>query len=264
MGPGNDFGAASNYIITIFLPQFNTVFAPFGNPSAGNAYSSSSAYCTCQSTFTVGITGRGQQMVFENLNFQSTMQNARSYMAFDFGASSYRETFFATSSYLFNFGWLTNPASTYNTRGDFRCLIYENSLNGSSSSASLSRAWNTLAISNLATVTLSPKSEISVPNSLKYTMRCMGTGVPISGSTTSMSLAWRDSADNVQVATGIAPTTYLAATNTAFTFTIEQKRFRSEGFKAYYTFKIITGAGLTQNSRFIFDFHSRISSRLDK
>ena len=91
MSPPNMFGTASNYIITIFLPQYhNNDFAPFGHPSAANAYTASAAYCTCQSTFTVGITGRGQQMVFENLNFQSTMQSARAYMNLDFGASSFR------------------------------------------------------------------------------------------------------------------------------------------------------------------------------
>lgn len=155
------------------------------------------------------------------------MQSSRSYMTLDFGASSYRETFFVSSSYLFNFGWLTNPATTYNNRGDFRCLIYENTLNSSSTSATLSRAWSTLELTNLATVKLIPKSEISVPNSIRYTMKCLGTGVPISGSTTNMSLVWKDSTDNVQIATQIAPITYLTASNTAFTFAIEKKRFRS-------------------------------------
>ena len=166
-------------------------------------------------------------MVFENLNFQSTMQSARSYLSLDFGASSYRETFFVTSNYLFNFGWLTNPATAYNTRGDFRCLIYENSLNGTSTTATLSRAWNTLELSNLATVKLNPKSEISTPNSIKYTMKCFGTGVPISGITTNMSLVWRDTPDNVQIATQMAPVSYLTVSNTAFTFTVDKKRFRS-------------------------------------
>lgn len=64
--------------------------AHFGNPSNSNAYASFASYCTCQSTFTVGITGRGKQMIFENLSFLSSMQNVRSYMTFDFGASSYR------------------------------------------------------------------------------------------------------------------------------------------------------------------------------
>jgi hypothetical protein len=225
MSPNNNFGVASNYVITIYLPQYFNDYAPFGNPSNTNAYLYSSAYCTCQSTFTVGITGRGQQMVFENINFQSTMQSTRSYMTLDFGASSYRETFFLTSSYLFNFGWLTNPATAYNTRGDFRCLIYENTQN--STSSTLSRAWNTLELTDLAAVKLYPKSEISVPNSIKYTMKCLGTGVPISGSTTNMTLVWRDSTDNVQIATQIAPTSYLTASNIAFTFTIDKKRFRS-------------------------------------
>lgn len=64
MSPPNMFGVATNYIIAIYLPQYNTDYAPFGHPSAANAYTSSAAYCTCQSTFTVGITGRGQQMIF--------------------------------------------------------------------------------------------------------------------------------------------------------------------------------------------------------
>jgi hypothetical protein len=64
MSPPNSFGVASNYDITIFLPQYNSDYAPFGHPTSSDAYSSSSAYCICSSTFTVGITGRGQQMVF--------------------------------------------------------------------------------------------------------------------------------------------------------------------------------------------------------
>ena len=255
------FGTASNYIVTIYLPQYNSQQAPFGHPSASNAYTNNAAYATCQSTFTVGITGRGTQMVFENLNFQSSMQNVRSSMAFDFGAYSYRETFFSTSSFQFNFGFLTNPASTYNSRGDFRCLIYENVNNGS---LILSRAWGTLQSSNLASVILSPKGEIATPSSIKYTMKCYGTGVPVSGSTTNMTLVWKDSTYNVQQATQIAPILYTAPTLTAFTFTIDKKRFRSEGFKAYYTFKIVTGLALSQNARFYLDFHSRINSRLDK
>ena len=125
---------------------------------------------------------------------------------------------------MFNFGFLTNPASTYNTRGDFRCLIYENVNNGS---LCLSRAWNTLQLSNLASVTLSPKGEIGSPNSIKYTMKCYGTGVPVSGSTNNMTLVWKDSTYNVQQATQIAPILYSASSLTGFTFTIDKKRFRS-------------------------------------
>lgn len=189
------------------------------------------------------------------------MQNTRSYMTFDFGAYSYRETFFTTSSFLLNFGFLTAPASTYNTRGDFRCLIYENTNNGT---LSLSRAWSTLQLSNLASVTLSPKGEIATPSNIKYTMKCFGTGVPNSLNTTSMSLVWKDSIYNVQQATPIAPLLYTVASPTAFIFTIDKKRFRSEGFKAYYTFKIDSGLALSQNARFYLDFHSRINSKLDK
>ena len=186
-------------------------------------------------------------------------------MNIDFGASSYRETFFTSSSFLFNFGWLTTTTTIYNARGDLRCLIYENSNNATNGTLTISRAWKTLELSSLAAVKLSPKDEIATPNSIKYTMKCFGTGVPISGSSTNMTLVWRDGSDDVQTATQMAPiNTYAVPASTVFTFTIDKKRFRSEGFKAYYTFKIITGAALTQNSRFIFDFHSRINSKLDK
>lgn len=95
-------------------------------------------------------------------------------------------------------------------------------------------------------------------------MKCYGTGVPVSGSTNNMTLVWKDSTYNVQQATQIAPILYSASSLTGFTFTIDKKRFRSQGFKAYYTFKIITGVAMSQNGRFYLDFHSRINSRLDK
>ncbi len=82
-------------------------------------------------------------------------------------------------------------------------------------------------MSNLAAVTLSPKGEIATPNSIKYTMKCHGTGVPVSGNTTNLSMVWKDDIYSVQTATPIAPITYTAASPTAFTFTIDKKRFRS-------------------------------------
>ena len=60
----DSFGTAANYIVTIYLPQYNSQQAPFGHPSAANAYTNNAAYATCQSTLTVVITGRGTQMVF--------------------------------------------------------------------------------------------------------------------------------------------------------------------------------------------------------
>lgn len=138
-------------------------------------------------------------------------------MTFDFGASSYRETFFSTSSFRFNFGFLTTPAITYRTRGDFRCLIYENT-NGT---LVLSRTWKTLTVADLAAVTVSPKQQISNPNSIKYTMQCYGTGVPTGSNTTSMSLSWRDNNLDVQVGTSIPTLSYLTSTLTALsTFTL--------------------------------------------
>ncbi len=88
---GNTFGTAANYIITIYLPQnTNGIMTPFGHPSLSTAYDSRTTYCSCQSTFTVGTSGRGTSMIFNNIKFQSEMQNVRSYVMFDFGASSYR------------------------------------------------------------------------------------------------------------------------------------------------------------------------------
>ncbi len=59
-------------------------------------------------------------------------------------------------------------------------------------------------------------------------MKCLGGGVPISGSTSNMTLVWKDSTDNVQTATQIAPILYSSSASlTSFTFTIDQKRFRS-------------------------------------
>ncbi len=90
-GSNIGFGVAANYAITIHLPQYNNnVYAPFGNNIDTSAYAYATVYCTCTSTFTVGITGKGQLMTFGNLQYTSNMQTVRSTMSFDFGASSYR------------------------------------------------------------------------------------------------------------------------------------------------------------------------------
>ena len=82
---------AADYGITIHLPQYNNnIYAPFGSNSDPSAYTYKTVYCTCASTFTVGITGKGQLMTFGNLQFTSNMQSVRSTFSFDFGASSYR------------------------------------------------------------------------------------------------------------------------------------------------------------------------------
>lgn len=117
----SNFGTAAAYTVTVYLPQWDSVgdFAPFGN-----SYSSQTTYCTCSSSFTVGITPYGSVMTLNSLSLNSAMRASRSKISFNFGASSYRDAFFSTSTFLFNFGFLTNPNSgTYRTRNNFRCMI---------------------------------------------------------------------------------------------------------------------------------------------
>jgi hypothetical protein len=149
------FGTAANYLLTIYLPQYNNNnYAPFGDATLASAYTSATTYCSCQSTFTVGITASGQLMNFQNLIMSSQMANMRSPFQFDFGSKSYRDAFFSTSNFVFSFGFLYQPTNTYLSRGDFRCLIYEN--NGGI--LTLSNDWETLTLSApLTSVTLHPK-----------------------------------------------------------------------------------------------------------
>jgi hypothetical protein len=93
-------------------------------------------------------------------------------------------------------------------------------------------------------------------------MKCQGGAVPNGGTNTNMTLNWVDTA-NVQIATQIAPVTYTSSSFSTFTFSIQYKRFRTQGFKSFYTFKIIIPFGINENTRFYFDFHSKLSSLLD-
>lgn len=94
-------------------------------------------------------------------------------------------------------------------------------------------------------------------------MKCFGSSVPTS-SVTNMSLLWVDNSVSVQVATQIAPVTYLASTLPSLTFSTVYKRFRNEGFKSLYTFSVTAPFAMDQNSRIYLNFHSKIGSRLDK
>jgi hypothetical protein len=81
-------------------------------------------------------------------------------------------------------------------------------------------------LSSLTAVTITPKDEIPTPNSIKYTLKCFGTGVP-SSSSGSLSLSWKDNAIDVQTATAITPIAYNSSSFSAFTLDIDKKRFRS-------------------------------------
>lgn len=117
------FGTAAAYTVTVYLPQYDTNvvdYTPFGN-----SFTSAATYATCSSSFTVGITPYGTAMNLNALTFNSVLQTSRSKITFTFGANSYRDAFFTTSTYQFNFGFLTNPNSgTYYSRNNFRCMVF--------------------------------------------------------------------------------------------------------------------------------------------
>lgn len=193
------------------------------------------------------------------------MINTRSKISFNFGASSYRETFFSTSYLAFDFGFLSTPAATYYSRSNFRCLVYEG-LNATS--LTLSSSWSTISLSSLNTVYLYPKAEISNPSSILYTMICYGSGVPNGGSATSMTLNWIDSGtvgSPIQTAIPIVSTvaTLNSTALVGATLSIDYKRFRTAGFKSLYSFKVNCVTALTANARFYFDFHMNLNSKLD-
>ncbi len=154
--PTGSFGTAAAYTVTIYLPQYYTSatndYVPFGN-----SYSSITTYCSCTSSFTVGITAYGTTMNLNTLAVSTVTKSARSKISFSFGASSYRDAFFSTSSWQFNFGCLTSPNSGtyYSPRNNFRCMIFEGA---NSSSMTLSSSWSTISLSSFASVTVSPKA----------------------------------------------------------------------------------------------------------
>ncbi len=260
---GNNFGTASDYIVNVKLPQYISgisTYVPFGDTN----YASSSTYCTCQSSFTVGITPYGAVAALSSLTFASAQKGLRSSLSFIFGASSYRDAFFSTSTYLFDFGFLSTPCSNpYYTRSNFRCMILQGT---SASSLALSSGWKSLSLSSFSSVTLTPKAEISNPSSIVYKMQCYGGGIPTGGSTSDITAKWQDPAgSNVQIAPIVAYSSLTLAADapTTATFTFDNKRFNTAGMKALYSFRITSPVDLTSASRFYLDFHMKLSSYLD-
>ena len=147
----NSFSTAADYTLTIQLPQYySSTYVPFGN-----VYNSVTTYASCTSSFTVGITPYGTTMALNNLQFDSSMTNTRSKITFDFGASSFRDVFYSTSSFHFDFGFIRNPSANYYSRSNFRCMVYEGP---NSTSLTLSSAWKTLKLNSLSVVDLTPKA----------------------------------------------------------------------------------------------------------
>ena len=257
------FNTADSYTATVTLPQYinSNYYAPFGDTN----YAASATYCSCSSSFIVGITAYGSTAIFSSLTFSAAQKLVRSKIEFNFGASSYRDAFFSTSSYVFSLGFLSNPCyTTYTTgRNNFRCLIYEGQ---NSSAMSLSSAWKSLTLSDFSASTLAPKAEISNPSSIIYKMSCFGGGIPSGGNTTDMTIAWKDDSNVVQTASNIAYTsiTLSSAPPTTATLTFNVKRFNTAGMKALYSFAVTSPVVLNTAARFYFDFHMLLSPYLDQ
>lgn len=255
------FSTAAAYTVTVTLPQYDSTavdYVPFGN-----SFASVATYCTCTSSFTVGITAYGTTMNLNALTFSSTMQATRSRISYIFGASSYRETFFSTSTWLFNFGFLTNPNSaTYYARSNFRCMVQEGP---NATALSQSSSFRTLTLSSFSSVTITPKAEISNPSSLVYCLVCYGGAVPDGTNTTAISGSWQDGGVAVQTASALtyASAGLISASAATATLVLNYKRFSTSGFKSLYSFQVTCTQALTSSAVFYFDFHMGLSSYLD-
>lgn len=142
-------GSPGDYTLTVYLPQYVSTYVPFGT-----SYTSSTEYCSCQSTFKVGNTAYGTSMVFDSLSTLSLQNSVMTPISFNFGSYSYREIFFDSSFFQFNFGFLTTPVSTAIGNSNFKCLVFENNNNV----LTLSDKWKKLDLSSLNSVKLYPKA----------------------------------------------------------------------------------------------------------
>jgi hypothetical protein len=88
-----------------------------------------------------------------------------------------------------------------------------------------------------------------------FTLVCYGGAMPDSTNSNNMTLSWKDNSISLQTATQISNSlTVLYSTVLSFGIipTITYKRFNSEGFMSFYSFKIIPGIAITQNARIYF------------
>lgn len=65
-------------------------------------------------------------MVYEEPVVNSDMMGVKSPIQFNFGSLSYREAFFDTSYFQFDFGFLYNLANSAKLSNNFKCLVYLN------------------------------------------------------------------------------------------------------------------------------------------
>ena len=63
-------------------------------------------------------------MNFEVPTTLSLQNNVKSPISFNFGSFSFRETFYDSSTFQFNFGFLTTPVNDAKTASNFKCLVF--------------------------------------------------------------------------------------------------------------------------------------------
>ena len=121
-------------------------------------------------------------------------------------------------------------------------MIYENN----QGALTLSNKWSWFDFTSFSSVKLYPKYTIDTPNNYLFTMGCYGSGVSSGSNTNAMTLSWVDGGANVQTATNIAnPSTYTTAAPNTLTVTVQDRRFKTQGMKAFYSFVLTSTQPLT-------------------
>jgi hypothetical protein len=96
-------------------------------------------------------------------------------------------------------------------------------------------------------------------------MQCFGGAMPDGTNNSAITGFWKDNTANVQTATILNYNSALYSVgfpNTA-TFSIQNKRFITVGFKSMYSFAVSCNIALNANAVFYFDFHMSLNSFLD-
>lgn len=253
---GSSLGLLGDYTVVVNLPQYNSV----KNILFGTLYNSLIKLCTCTSSFRIGSTASQKRMTMTLPVLKSTQRSAKSSFYINFASYDSREAFFKDTSYFqFGFGFLTDPAQNdKNTRNNFRCMVYENN----TGTLTLSSKFKSLDLSSFSQVKLYSKKTIEDPRLFSFALGCFGSAVPSLSNTTSLSLSWIDGTNTVQSATSLAAASYTSAAST-LTASLSTKRFNTEGMKAFYSFSITSGQALTEKTRFYFNFHFGLNSKLD-
>lgn len=121
----------------------------------------------------------------------------------------------------------------------------------------------------LPTAKLIPKSDIELPGQYEFIFKCNGGAIPNDGGSSSSPLLakWVDNSVDLQVdATGITYPTTIDTTAKAFGTApiLTKKLFNSQGFEAYYTFRIRSSVALNEFSRVYIEFSSGIDPNLNR